>query len=259
VTADTAATVAARLRRLEETVARLEDELRRQRGQTAPDGGPRFAALYPRFQDRFRGPEQQITQRLTKYLPDAQRVLRSGGVVDVGPGRGEWLSLLGEHGVPAYGIEINDELAERSRAKGVHVVSGDAVTHLRRLRPGSVDMVSAFHVIEHLDTETLLALLEAAHAALRSGGCLLVETPNPRNLVMGACDFYNDPTHRSPLPPDFTAYVVAAAGFTPVEVRHVHPSPPPPGLEVGGPLAELVLRWLYGPQDYAVVGHKPAP
>jgi O-antigen chain-terminating methyltransferase len=33
------------------------------------------------------------------------------------------------------------------------------------------------------------------------GGLLILETPNPENLVVGACTFWYDPTHIRPLPP----------------------------------------------------------
>jgi SAM-dependent methyltransferase len=130
------------------------------------------------------------------------------------------------------------------------------------MAPGSVDMVTAFHLIEHLDVDTLLALLAAAWRALRPGGCVLLETPNPSNLRMAACDFYNDPTHRSPMPPDLTEFLVSASGFAEVEVRPLHPAQSPLATDdaSGQPQVEqLVAATLYGPQDYAVLGYKPQP
>jgi hypothetical protein len=114
--------------------------------------------------------------------------------------------------------------------------------------------VTAFHLIEHVDVDTLLALLSAAHRALRAGGGILLETPNPNNLRMAACDFYNDPTHRSPLPPDLTEYLVTACGFVDVEVRPMNAALCP--FEPHGEMERLVADALYGPQDYAVLGYK---
>jgi O-antigen chain-terminating methyltransferase len=178
--------------------------------------------------------------------------------VDVGSGRGEWLALLRDAGVPATGVDANPAFVESARARGLDVVHGDAVVHLQGLPAGSVDLVTAFHLIEHLDVETLLALLSAARHALRPGGCVLLETPNPSNLRMAACDFYNDPTHRAPLPPALTEYLVEASGFGGVELRPLHPSGSyDVASGAGRPLERLVASTLYGPQDYAVLGYKP--
>jgi O-antigen chain-terminating methyltransferase len=238
-----------RLEAIEVRLAELEAEVTRLRCR---EPGPRFAAIYPAFQDRFRGPEAEIATKLSVYLPDVDRLVGTGGVVDVGPGRGEWLTMLAGRGVPAHGVDIHQGLVDVCRAKGLRVVLAHAPAHLSSLVPGSIDMVTAFHVIEHLGVEELIELIQASARALRPGGCLLVETPNPTNLIMGACDFYNDPTHRSPLPPDLTAFLVSVHGFGDIEVRHLNPTrvADDDGADPG------VSCLLYGPQDYAVLGFR---
>jgi SAM-dependent methyltransferase len=242
-------------------VAELESQLREFRA-TLEGSGPRFAALYEDFIDHFRGSTADVTAKLVGYLSDVRRIVGAAGsgVVDVGSGRGEWLALLKSAGVPASGVDSNSAFVDAARARGLDVVHGDAVAHLQGLLPSSVGLVTAFHVIEHLDVEMLLALLAAARHALRPGGCLLLETPNPTNLRMAACDFYNDPTHRSPLPPALTEYLVSASGFEEVEVRPVNPNRS--GFEPTDSGAcqraeRLLTRTLYGPQDYAVLGYQP--
>jgi SAM-dependent methyltransferase len=257
--------LAGELAETSQRVAGLEAELRALRAKV--DGsGPRFAALYPAFTDRFRGSPGEVTAKLAGYLPDIHRLVggttAAGAVVDVGSGRGEWLALLRGAGVPASGVDANPEFVDAGRARGLDLVHGDAVAHLRGLAPASVDVVTAFHLIEHLDVETLLALLEAARHALRPGGCVLLETPNPSNLRMAACDFHNDPTHRFPLPPDLTEYLVAASGFGQIEVRPLNPGGPPFEPTSAGSaqrVEQLVALALYGPQDYAVLGYTPLP
>lgn len=246
-------------------MAVLEAELGELRAKVS-GGGPRFAALYSDFADRFRGSTEAITEKLAVYLPDVRGLAGApgagGGVVDVGSGRGEWLTLLREAGIPGSGVDANQAFVEAGRARGLDLVHGDAVAHLAGLPPDSVDLVTAFHIIEHLDTETLLALLAAAWRALRPGGAVLLETPNPANLRMGACDFYNDPTHRSPLPPRLTEYLVSASGFSEVEVRPVNPARSPFEAASEGTAAaaeQLLAVTLYGPQDYAVLGYKTGP
>lgn len=244
----------------------VEAELRslQARGVSSHDvdgWGPRFAATYADFTEHFRGSTAEIKAKLEGYLPDVHRLAGPGGVVDLGCGRGEWLGLLGSAGVAARGVDANAAFVAAGCARGLDMELGDALGYLEALPPDSVDMVTAFHVIEHLAIEDLLALLEAAKGALRPGGCLLLETPNPTNLVMAACDFYNDPTHRSPLPPALTEYLVSTQGFGDVEVRPLHPkaSPLVPVRDDDAitQLQELVVQAFFGPQDYAVLGYKP--
>lgn len=249
------ATASQRNAELERQLAELREKV---------DGsGQRFAALYAAFADRFRGSAEQITAKLRGYLPDVRELVgdadagRGIRVLDIGCGRGEWLTLLRSVSVSAAGVDSHPAFVEAGRARGLDMVLGDGIEHLATRPANSLDLVTAFHVIEHLDVETLLALIEAAHDALRVGGCLLLETPNPHNLQMAACDFYNDPTHRRPLPPALVEFLVSASGFERVEVRPLHPaSSPLEGLNGGQLGIELVERVLYGPQDYAVLGYK---
>lgn len=248
--------------------AQFQAELRALR-PTVEGSGPRFDALYTDFTDRFRGTPAEVTAKLLEYLPDVRRLVgaeaqadpTTTGVVDLGSGRGEWLTLLRRSGVPASGVDANPEFVAAGRSRGLDLVEGDAIGHLQGLPPGSVDMVTAFHLIEHLGVEDLLALLAAARQALRPGGCVLLETPNPSNLRMAACDFYNDPTHRSPLPPALAEFLVTSSGFGDVDVRPLHPgeSPLAPADGAGRQVEALVALTLYGPQDYAVLGYKPQP
>ncbi len=245
------------LRDLEAEVARLRTNV--------GGAGSRFAALYPDFQERFRGPVEEVRAKLAGYLPDVQRVARGGGLLDLGSGRGEWLGLLRDAGLAATGVDSHPERVAAARAGGFDVTLDDAVGHLRSRAPGELDLVTAFHLVEHLDVDEVLELLHVASVALRPGGCLLLETPNATNLVTGACDFYCDPTHRRPLPPTVAEWMVGAAGFVDVEVRHLHPkaSPfAPYADETHGDAAPLVQQVveaaLFGPQDYAVLGFRPA-
>jgi O-antigen chain-terminating methyltransferase len=43
--------------------------------------------------------------------------------------------------------------------------------------------VTAFHLVEHLPLATLVRFLDEALRVLRTGGLLIIETPNPKNLI----------------------------------------------------------------------------
>jgi SAM-dependent methyltransferase len=261
------------LARLRTELAGLRAELGALRRQLAAerDAGSRFAAIYPAFEDRFRGTEAEVRGRLAGYLPEVRATVRrdTAGprVLDVGPGRGEWLAMLAEEGVPAAGVEDNAAMVDRLRGRGLDVVPGDALTHLAALQAGSLDVVTAFHVVEHLPLEPMLALLAHARHALRPGGLLILETPHPANLVMGACNFHLDPTHRSPVPPARLEFLGAASGFTGIRTWELHPKEDVDlsGLRLDGVsaadtavLAAALQKGLFGPQDYAMLLRTPS-
>ena len=166
-------------------LAELRDEVRALR---ARELSPRFAAIYPAFEDRFRGTEADVRERLAVYLPEVRSCVSDAAgprVLDLGPGRGEWLQVLADAGVPARGVDDNPAMVEHLRGRGLDVAPGDAAEHLAALPDGKLDAVTAFHVVEHLDLESTLALLAHTARVLRPGGLLVLETPHPANLVMG--------------------------------------------------------------------------
>ncbi|MBS0320170.1 MAG: class I SAM-dependent methyltransferase [Proteobacteria bacterium] len=220
-------------------------------------------AFYVRFEDRFRGPRDEIKARATTHLTAVKAAIGrvpsgAGGVLDIGAGRGEWLELLAEHGIPARGIDHSAAMVAACRAAGLHVDEADALAHLAAVPPRSLAAITVFHVVEHLPFTSLVALVQHAHAALAPGGCLVVETPNPENLRVGACYFYLDPTHRHPLPPDVLRFVLEDRGFADVDVQRLHAMPGALRLPGDGTaLATALDAILSGPQDYAVTGMRP--
>lgn len=104
---------------MEARLAELEAEVLRLRSR---EPGPRFAAIYPAFQDHFRGSAADVMAKLSVYLPDVNRLVGTGGVVDVGSGRGEWLTMLAERGVPAHGVDTHQGIVDSCLAKGLQVV-----------------------------------------------------------------------------------------------------------------------------------------
>ncbi len=220
---------------------------------------PRLATpeSYLKFEDAFRG-QWKVEERVRWYTPHVREVMTSTGTrkpcLDIGCGRGEWMLELKRNNFTAVGVDLNPAMADAARAKGLEVVLADALTHLNSLAPGSLAVVSAFHLVEHLPFDQTLHLVEAAFRALMPGGLLILETPNPENLVVGACTFWYDPTHIRPLPPAMLRFYVESAGFTPVQTARFF-------LRTDGPdhatLDEPVTPSVDGPLDYGLLARKP--
>ena len=137
-------------------------------------------------------------------------------MLDLGCGRGEWLEVLAENGLAARGLDLNRVAVEECAQAGLDVVHADALEHLRAIKSDTLGAIAAFHVIEHLGFGQLIALLDEIQRVLRPDGAVLLETPNPENLIVGACNFWLDPTHVKPLPPELMQFLCETRGFTPV-------------------------------------------
>ena len=213
-------------------------------------------ALYAAFEDRFRGTREDIKERLRVYLPELAELKRQpspGPVLDLGCGRGEWLELLAEDGFEALGVDQNRLFLRGCEERGLRVSEADALAYLRGCKPDSLGAVTAFHLIEHLPFEEFLALLGAARRALRPGGVLILETPNPENLKVGAYSFYIDPTHRNPIPPITAQLIVEQQGFVDCRVARL---PAAMGAEDSRPLGLMVGETEDIWADYGLVARK---
>jgi 2-polyprenyl-3-methyl-5-hydroxy-6-metoxy-1,4-benzoquinol methylase len=215
-------------------------------------------AFFAAFDEHFRGNRQAVKDRLKQYLP----VIREHGagnseapIVDIACGRGEWLELLKEENLRASGVDVNQVLIEQCRALGLEATQADMTDHLRGLGDGSTGAVTAFHIVEHLSVEALIAFLDQTLRVLRSGGLLLLETPNPQNVLVGSCNFYFDPTHRNPIPKPVLKFLVESRGFEVIDTLDLNPSDEKP-LEADSELAERFNEFFYGPMDYAVIARK---
>ncbi|NHZ89359.1 methyltransferase domain-containing protein [Massilia sp. CCM 8733] len=214
--------------------------------------------FYRAFEDRYRGSRDLIKSRLTAYAPfyaPLAALYPGASVLDLGCGRGEWLELLGEQGFKPFGVDLDDGMLAACRERGLHVELTDALSALRATLDSSVAMVSAFHLVEHIPFEMVQDLIREARRVLLPGGLLVMETPNPENLVVGASSFYMDPSHLRPIPPPLLDFVVGFAGFARQKVLRLQEAKQ---LHEGKPIGLIDVLDGVSP-DYAVVGQKEAP
>jgi O-antigen chain-terminating methyltransferase len=228
--------------------------------QQPVDSGPQIRlfsdALYSSFEDAFRGRRTEIKERLRIYLPILKTAGISADILDLGCGRGEWLELLKEEGMEARGVEINSVTIDNCRRRGLEVIDEDALTYLLSLAPNSLNAVTCFQLIEHLDFEIVIKLVDQMLTVLRPGGLIIMETPDPENVLVGSHNFYLDPSHRHPIPSELMQFLLESRGASRVEVMKLNPDESHK-LEGEGELIERFNHYFYGPMDYGVVGWKP--
>lgn len=219
----------------------------------------RLDAFYLSFENRFRGSRHNIKERFRfylKYVAQSRTNNDPGPIVDLGCGRGEWLELLKDEGFEGRGVDLNSAMIALCKERKLDVVESDAVEYLRKVPEKSLSAITGFHIIEHLPLITLLDLVIEAFRALKPGGVLIFESPNCKNLVVGACNFYTDPTHRNPVFPEAARFFLEINGFERTDLQYLSPVEGP-RLQLLGESVETLNELLYGPQDFAVIGYRP--
>lgn len=144
---------------------------------------------YPKSKHVFRS-AHLASQRLDFLLGYG---IKPTTLLDIGAGSGEFVTMAARAGFRAEGIEPNLGYSEYARTQyGVPVITGDLDT-----AQGSHDVVSLFHVLEHLRSPC--DVFRRLHQLVSPGGRLFVEVPwilsgsvSPTNRYFKAHLYYFD-------------------------------------------------------------------
>ncbi|WP_115004676.1 class I SAM-dependent methyltransferase [Xanthomonas campestris] len=127
---------------------------------------------------------QVETPRLEDNIRRTERfgaLLRNRRWLDFGCGLGGMLDEFAGQAALAVGLEPNRQRAAITAAKG-HAVVGD----LDEIGAGSLDIISMFHVLEHLTEPS--RTLARLRSTLKPGGTLLIEVPHARDALLTLYD-----------------------------------------------------------------------
>jgi 2-polyprenyl-3-methyl-5-hydroxy-6-metoxy-1,4-benzoquinol methylase len=250
-----------KIRQEYDRVIHTELRLIRQRAKTAgvpPVEVPIAAAPgeaasfdYGRFAERFRGGEDYVRRNVEFYEP---YFAGRENVLDIGCGRGEFLEMMRQIGVPAQGIDLSDESVAQCREKGLQAEAANLFPWLTAAGEQAYDGIFSSQVVEHLDPQALPGMIRLCASRLRRGGLLALETPNPECLAIFATHFYLDPTHTRPIPHPLLAFYMEEAGLGSIEVHELSPA-----IETMPELAALPVEFrkkFFGGLDYAIIGRK---
>ena len=171
---------------------------------------------YLDFENQFRGSRDSIVQRLSQYegvlsiLADKYTRPRA---LDIGCGRGEWLEKCRQYDFQSTGIDSDQSMVAFSKQLGLNIIDGDFNSILKSFDNGSLELITLFHVIEHLTNFEINQLILQCKRLLSNDGLLLFETPSIDNLQVSTRTFFLDPTHINQINPDQITYLVRKLGF----------------------------------------------
>jgi ubiquinone/menaquinone biosynthesis C-methylase UbiE len=161
----------------------------------------------------------------------------SGRLLDVGSGKGHFLDAARRAGWTVTGLEYSEAAAKEGRRRyGVDTIIGDWASAPLE---GPYDVISMWHVLEHLDDPR--EALRRARALIAPDGLLVVSVPNSASLqarLFRGTWFHLDlPRHLYHFTPRALRQLVESAGFEVAAVDTIAPE-----MEVIGVVASVANR-----------------
>jgi SAM-dependent methyltransferase len=166
----------------------------------------------------------------SRYIPDGSRVL------DLGAGYCDFINAITAR--ERYAVDIFERLHEFA-GPGVTATIGDC-TDLSMFGDGSLDVIFASNLFEHLTHEQLLATINEVRRVLRAGGRLILMQPNFKYCYR---TYFDDYTHLQIFTHDGIYDLLEMAGlkieemqprFLPVNMKST--------LKLNIPLIHLIVR-----------------
>jgi len=147
-------------------------------------------------------------------------------ILDLGCGAGYFLKMMSDKGYTKLsGADLSPgqvELAKKACPEA-KVILGNC-RELLEQAPLTYDLITGFDFVEHLDKGELLEMLRAVCKALRPGGRVVFQTPNP-DSPFGMKIRYGDFTHELALSPQGFRSLLQFAGLVDYESRECGPYP----------------------------------
>jgi SAM-dependent methyltransferase len=173
-----------------------------------------------------------LTRNYSALLPPS----RTAAILDVGPGRGEFLELCLELGYSCLtAVDVSPEVCQRlsERLGGkVKVVQADVAAGLDAGLADHFEAIAMLDVLEHIPKLQLRPVLVELHRVLRPGGLAMMQTVNQANLFAPILR-YSDLTHEIAFTEFSLAQLLRGSPFMRFELR---------------PLAVPFDSWLRIPQ-----------
>jgi 2-polyprenyl-3-methyl-5-hydroxy-6-metoxy-1,4-benzoquinol methylase len=117
------------------------------------------------------------------YIDDSRRfefikeMVVNKKVIDFGSGAGGFLIKVKELAKTVVGVELDKKVKKYYKKKNIKLLS-----NLNKLKNNNFDIITAFHIIEHLQEPKLV--LKELISKLKKGGKLIIEVPNSNDALL---------------------------------------------------------------------------
>lgn len=175
--------------------------------------------IYDSYRSAFKGEatEEQLRFAASKVrpvlVPWVADLNPNARVLDLGCGAGELLRVLDDFGFRNLaGCDLSAEQVAIANQRFPGVEVANLFQFLESQPENSVDLITIFDVVEHLDPQSTFDLMALVITRLKPGGRLIVHLPNGLSPFVGHV-FWSDMTHEWCLTPQSAQTLCALHGL----------------------------------------------
>jgi O-antigen chain-terminating methyltransferase len=150
------------------------------------------SSTYAQFEDEHRGSSTAVAEKLFVYKPllaEFKKHRPNSRLIDLGCGRGEFLKITTGLSIDSLGIDTNEDMLALASQFDLKLENAEALEYLAKQEDNSFDIVTAFHLVEHFELSHLVRVTNEIKRVVRPGGLIILETPNPENIIVSTCIF----------------------------------------------------------------------
>jgi len=169
--------------------------------------------------EEYRLFSEYAARRFHRFLPED----RNARILDLACGAGHFLFHLQAQGYAnSEGIDLSGQQLALARAMNVRNIKQADLFEFLPQSTAAYDMIVANDIVEHLHKPEIIRLLDLVHAALKSGGRVMISTLNAESL-QGSSILYGDFTHETGFTAASLAQVLTTCGFQEVAAYGIAP------------------------------------
>jgi 2-polyprenyl-3-methyl-5-hydroxy-6-metoxy-1,4-benzoquinol methylase len=140
----------------------------------------------------------QSKQKIALFRKNYQQYLskdKSIRILDIGPGKGEMLTMLSESGYSNIeAIDISKSVVDYIQLLGYKVTLATDLCEFLKANQNSFALITMCDVLEHIPKNQTIMIIEAIKDALTEDGTVIIQVPNMQSIVANIFR-YDDFTH----------------------------------------------------------------
>ncbi|MDH5545516.1 MAG: methyltransferase domain-containing protein [Gammaproteobacteria bacterium] len=167
------------------------------------------------YDEAFLLRDDNVINQLAKSRLEYVKAFTPGEMLEIGCAYGHFLHLMAKHSWRVRGVEPS-VVQSRFARQHFDLEVENALFHEAHVENNSLDLIAAFHVLEHL--EHPLDFLIQLRSKLKPGGHVIIAVPNVLTLPHDFTEFYYIAKgwHRHTFHPDHVKFLLRRAGLMPV-------------------------------------------